>query len=60
MKKAVNVEAKVAFQPRATTWKIDQNYPWGNRPAHSTVAKANPSSLMKDLRSENQRSMAKN
>ena len=39
VKNAIDVEAKLAFRPRSSTKKIDQNYPQGNRPAHSTIPK---------------------
>ena len=40
VKKAVNDKAKVALQPHSNTIQIDQNYPCGNRPTNSTIAKS--------------------
>ena len=51
VKKAVDNEAKLALRPCSNTKKIDQNCPWGNRPANSTIAKSWGSD-MKDLRTE--------
>ena len=51
VKKAVNTKAKSALRPRSSTKKMDQNCPWGNRLANSTIAKSQ-GSAMKDSRSE--------
>ena len=51
VKKAIDAEAKSALRPRSSIKKIDQNYPQGNKPANSTVAKSQ-SSVMKDLWTE--------
>ena len=51
VKKAVVAEAKSAFRPCSSTKKIDQNCLWGNRPANSTIAKSQDST-MKDPRTE--------
>ena len=40
VKKVVNAEAKLAFRPRFSTKKMDQNYPQKNRLANSTIAKS--------------------
>lgn len=47
VKKAVNVKAKLAFQSCFNTGKIDQNYPYGNQLANSTIIKSQ-GSTMKD------------
>lgn len=48
VKKAVNAEAKSAFQPCSSTREIDQNYSHGNQPVNSTVTKSQ-SSAIKDF-----------
>ena len=40
VKKAVDAEAKSALRPCSSIKEMDQNCPWGNRPANSTVAKS--------------------
>ena len=40
VKKVVDAKAKSALWPHSSTKKIDQNYPWGNRLANSTIAKS--------------------
>ena len=51
IKKAVNVEAKLALRPRSSTKKIDQNCPLDNWPANSIVTKSQGSKI-KDPRVE--------
>ena len=51
VKKAVDVEAKSALRPCSSTKKMHQHCPRSNRPANSTVAKSQDST-MKDLRLE--------
>ena len=45
VKKAVDVEAKLALQPCSSTREIDQNCPHGNRPANSTLTKGQSSAI---------------
>ena len=40
VKKAVDAEAKSALWPHSSIKKMDQNCPWGNKPANSNVAKS--------------------
>ena len=47
VKKAVDVEAKLALRPRSSTKEIDQHCPRGNQLANVTVAKSQ-GSAMKD------------
>ena len=51
VKKAIDVEAKLALCPRSSTKEIDQNCPRGNWPANSTVAKSQGSAI-KDSETE--------
>ena len=51
VKKAVNTKAKSALRLCFSTKEMDQNYPWGNRSANSTIAKSQ-GSAMKDPRIE--------
>ena len=45
IKKAVNAKAKSALHPRSSTKDIDQNCPWGNWLANSTIAKSQDSTM---------------
>lgn len=40
VKKDVDIEAKLAFQPCSNTKEIDQNCPQSKQPANFTVAKS--------------------
>ena len=51
VKMAINAEVMSTLQPHSNTKEIDQNYPRGNRPINSTVAKGR-GSAMKDPRIE--------
>ena len=45
VKKSVNAKAKSAPLPCCSTKEMDQNRPWGNQPANSTVAKSQGSTM---------------
>ena len=45
VKKAINAEAKSALRPCSSTKEMDQNYPQGNWPTNSTVAKSQDSAM---------------
>ena len=51
VKKTVDTKAKSALRPHSSTKEMDQNYPWSNQLANSTVAKSQDSAI-KDLRTE--------
>ena len=40
VKKVVNANTKSALRSRSNTKEIDQNCPWGNKSANSTIAKS--------------------
>ena len=46
VKKAVDTQAKLAHWLCSSTKEIDQNCPWGNQPANSTVAKSQGSTMI--------------